>query len=265
LYSLKMITVCVIMKMKSYEKGVSIVIRIAICDDMPEFLSVTKTLVSEWKRPDHLFLEVFEDGDALINAHTAKPFDIILLDVVMPLLNGIGTAAEIRKNDTAVKIVFLTVSPEYAVDSYTVKADNYLLKPLEREKLHQCLDELYTDIQTSAKSITAKAMSAVHRIKLRDIEYIEAQRKENVFFLRDGSTIKVTDSLYTYEEKLLLEDGFFKCHRSYIVNIHWIKSYTHNEITMQSGYRIPISRSHHKEFEAAYFELLFGRESDQNA
>ena len=84
-------------------------LRVAICDDMAEFLQSARALVAQWEnRHDDLQVELFEDGDALINAHTAKPFDIILLDVVMPLLNGIDTAAEIRKKDRAVKIVFLT-------------------------------------------------------------------------------------------------------------------------------------------------------------
>lgn len=235
-------------------------IRVAICDDMPEFLRSAKALVAEWKtKPDDLLVEVFADGDALIDAHTANPFDIILLDVVMPLLNGIDTASEIRKNDRTVKIVFLTASPEFAVASYAVKADNYLLKPVDRDKLFHCLDELYADILNSAKCITARDMSAVHRIALRNIEYIEAQGKHVLFALSDGSTVNATDPLYSYEGKLLLEDGFFKCHRSYIVNIYRIDSFTPKEIRMHSGYRIPISRSCQKEFEAVYFTTLFGK------
>ena len=241
-------------------KGVSTVIRVAICDDMKEFLESAKVLVTQWhNKPDDLVVEVFEDGDSLIDTHAAKPFDIIFLDVVMPLLSGIDTASEIRKNDKAVKIVFLTASPEYAVASYTVKANNYLLKPVDREQLFRCLDELYTDILDSAKSIIARDISAVRRIKLRDIEYIEAQGKQVLFTLTDGSSIEANDPFYRYEEKLLLEDGFFKCHRSYIVNLQRIDTYTNKQITMRCGSQIPISRTYRKTFEAAYFELLFGK------
>lgn len=55
--------------------------------------------------------------------------DIILLDIVMPLLNGMDTARELRAQDTAVKIIFLTSSPEFALESYEVRAQDYLLKP----------------------------------------------------------------------------------------------------------------------------------------
>ena len=60
----------------------------------------------------------------------------------MPTLNGIEVARKIRQNDKTVKIVFLTSSSEFAVDSYTVKANDYLLKPIEPTKLFDCLDEL---------------------------------------------------------------------------------------------------------------------------
>lgn len=233
-------------------------LRIAICDDAPEFLSYTKRQLEHWKeKPEKLVIELFKDGDSLLESHTAKPFDIILLDVIMPLLNGIETAAEIRRFDKSVKIVFLTSSAEYAVDSYTVRANNYLLKPVDPDKLFRCLNELYTDILNNAKCITVSSVAAVHRVELRNIEYIEAHGKKVLLMLADGNTIESNNPFYYFQDKLLLEDGFFKCHRSYIINIYRIVTYTQKEIRMQSGFRIPIARSCHAEFEAAYFDLLF--------
>ncbi len=233
-------------------------LRIALCDDMSDFLINTRDTIKQWDRkPHNLSIELFTDGDSLIESHTAKPFDIIFLDVLMPLLNGIDTAAEIRRHDKSVKIVFLTSTADFAVESYTVSANNYLLKPIEHGKLFQCLDMLYSDLLANARCITVKSLSAVHRIELHNIEYIEAQGKKVSFSLVDGTTIESNNPFYHFENQLLLEDGFFKCHRSYIVNIYRIKTYTQKEIKMQSGFRIPISRSCHAEFEAAYFKLLF--------
>ena len=100
-------------------------LRIAICDDTQSFLFETQEIARQWpRRPVGMSIELYTDADALIEAHKADPFDIILLDVVMPLLGGIDAAAEIRKQDKNVKIIFLSVTPEFAVDSYTVKADN---------------------------------------------------------------------------------------------------------------------------------------------
>lgn len=208
-------------------------------------------------------VETFEDADSLLTAHNSKPFDIILLDVIMPLLNGIEAAREIRQHDKSVKIVFLTTSPEFAVDSYTVKANNYLLKPVDPEKLYACLQELVEEMQKDPKTIVIKSAKALHHVDVKNIEYLEAQNKHVLFALSDGTTITSIEPLYSYEDQLPLADGFFKCSRSYIVNIHRIDTYTTKEIQMQSGYRISISRNCHKEFEAAYFEVLFGKDGDK--
>lgn len=239
-------------------------IRIGICDDSSAFLCQTKFMIDHWDgRPRHIVTELFEDGDALIRAHTHSPFDILLLDVVMPLLNGIDTAKELRDRDKTVKIVFLTSSAEYAVDSYTVKASNYLLKPVEPAKLFACLEELIGELADAAKCLTVKGMDAIHRIPLSDILYVEAQSKHIRFYLTGDKVIESAEPLYTYEDVLAQADGFFKCHRSYIVNLHHINRYSHTEAVMRSGCRIPISRSHQKTFDNAYFHAVFEKAGDQ--
>lgn len=234
--------------------------RIAVCDDTKSCLEQVSDIISKWKNcPENIHTEFFEDGDALIKAHFAAPFDIILLDVIMPLLSGIETAAEIRQSDKNVKIIFLTSSSEYAVDSYSVKASNYILKPVVPEKLLNCLDEIYDELKNSSAGIIIKSGTTFHTVKQEEIEYIEAQNKKVVFFLSGARTLTTAEPMYAFEDKLLLKDGFFKTGRSYIVNIHHISSFTQKEITLRSGYKIPLSRSCHKQFEEAYFSLLFGK------
>lgn len=238
-------------------------IRIGICDDSSAFLHQTKFMIDHWdNRPQDIITELFEDGDALILAHSQNPFDIILLDIVMPMLNGIDAAKELREKDKNVKIVFLTSSAEFALDSYTVKASNYLLKPLEPTQFFTCLDELIFDIKSVSKCIIVKGLDAVYRIPLSNIEHVESQSKHIIFYTSDNKTIESTDPLYTYENILLFEDGFFKCHRSYIINIHRVDSFSPSEVIMQSGCRIPISRSHQKSFEDIYFHIIFEKAGD---
>lgn len=230
---------------------------------MPEFSGHLRHLLMQWpNRPEHLFIDTFSDGDSLIGAHSKKPYDILFLDVMMPLLSGIEAAAEIRQQDKSVRIVFLTASAEYAVDSYRVKASNYLLKPVDPVQLYRCLDELAAEIRQNAKTILIRSRSGIHRIELNQIEYLEASNKDVIFSLCDGQTILSTEPLYTFEDQMPVSDGFFKCSRSYIVNIHRIDTYTTKEIRMRSGCRIPIARSHQKTFEATYFTLLFGKAGD---
>lgn len=232
-------------------------LRIAICDDDQAFLSLTASVIGQWKnKPLDLNIETFESGDALFLMHNEMPFDIIFLDMLMPEIDGLETARKIREFDKTVKIVFLTSSAEYAVDSYSVKADNYLLKPFEPAKLFLCLDELVAEIKRSGTSILVKGLRTLHRIELQNIEYIEAQNKRVLFYLCDGRTQEILEPLYTFEQKFNQMEYFFKCHRSYIVNIHHIESYSSKEIKMRSGCRIPISRNCIREFEDIYFSVI---------
>lgn len=233
-------------------------LRIAICDDEIAFTLQIQSKISSWNHLNtQLMIETFNNGDSLIHAHNKAPFDIIFLDIIMPIFNGIEVAREIRKTDTAVKIIFLTSSPEYAVDSYTVKANNYLLKPIDDMKLYQYLNELSEELQAIPNTILIKCSHAVYKIPLNNIEYVEAQNKHTLFTLKSNQTLESIEIFYLHEDKLLLGDGFIKCHRSYIVNINHIDTYTAKEIRMRSGYRIPISRTYHSDFEKAYFSYTF--------
>lgn len=237
--------------------------RIGFCDDEVSCREEIRNLLAGWpEQPENLQVEAFEDGDALISAHSAKPFDMIILDVIMPLLNGIETAEEIRRQDQSTKLVFLTSSRDFAVESYAVKADDYLLKPVQASKFYACLNELSEEIRERDKAILVKGARVFHRIEIKKIEYIEAQNKHIVFSLSDGRQIESVEPLYTYEKQLLITDGFFKCSRSYIVNLYQIDTFSAKEIKTHSGYRIPIARKCQKEFEAAYFEAFFGKEGD---
>lgn len=235
--------------------------RIAICDDDPAFLSCVAALIEARKETHpHLMVASFDNGDSLIRAHAANAFDVILLDVVMPLENGIDVAREIRALDRTVRIVFLTSSAEFAIDSYSVKASNYLLKPVDLAALFRCLDELEAELFATGRRIAIKAAHSIRSINPAAVEYLEAHGKHVDVVLADGETLASIEPLGALERKFLLEDGFFKCHRSYLVNINHIGTYTADGVTMRSGRHIPLSRTYRADFKDAYFSVLFGQE-----
>lgn len=236
-----------------------LMLKIAICDDSSLFLNQTADFVRNWEVKSQLPTELYtyDNGDELIAASQAKSFDIIFLDILMPFLNGIDAAREIRQHDKAAKIIFLTSSPEFALESYDVKASGYLLKPVTYEKLEETLNECTQTFAREPKKLILKTVSGYQKIYFHEIEYAEAQNKRVLFHLRSGQAVEVLDSFHFFEEQLTADDGFFKCHRSYLVYLPNVEHFTANELTSKSGKTIPIARSCSKTFKEAYFTQMF--------
>lgn len=118
-------------------------LKIAVCDDSPLFLELAIKFINKWseERQFPVSISSYNNGDDLLAANADERMDIIFLDIIMPLLNGMDTARELRQTDKAVKIIFLTSSPEFALESYEVKAQGYVLKPIVYEQLKDMLDE----------------------------------------------------------------------------------------------------------------------------
>ncbi len=222
-------------------------LKIAICDDNKEDLG----LYAEWVRAyaANAACEIrcfsFDSGDALIAAvERGGSFDIIFFDVIMPGVDGIETAKEVRQvSDTSI-IVFLTVSREFALESYEVRAHDYLLKPVTQDRFLQVLNEVVRLASgRSMQSILLQRASGVTKILFESIRYVEVMQKRLYFYLNDGSVLKTTGTIGSVEKTLLAEPRFLKPHRSYLVNMEYIETVGAKEIRMTDGQTIPLPKA----------------------
>lgn len=233
--------------------------RIAVCDDDPQvLLSVLSQLTSyQEQRQTEISCQSFENAIDLLTSMEHKNFDLLFLDVLMPGLNGIEAAREIRQKNENIKIVFLTSSPEYAVESYSVQAVNYLLKPSTEERLFPVLDQIADLLRKPEDALTVQTQGKLFRLPYRKIEYIEVLSKTIYFHLTDSSTKETHGSLSDYESVLLSRPGFCKVHRSYLVNLSWVTEVRQGELLTVSGKYVPIARSLYQQIRTAYTEFLF--------
>lgn len=238
--------------------------KIAICDDEHLCIEVAKNSIKKWAEENDVTIEVysFDNGDAFLDGHKQEDFDLVFLDIMMPLLNGMDLAHEIRKTDAAVKIVFLTSSPEFAVESYDVKASGYLLKPLAYDRFSKVLNDCVALEDNEPDNIVLKTISGYDKIYHHNIDHIEAQNKKVLFKCIDGEVIEALNTFSYFADQLANESGFFKCHRSYIAYIPNINHFDQHEIITKSGTHIPISRNLSKPFKDAYFAYMFRKECD---
>lgn len=234
-------------------------LKIIACDDDVAFLDRLHRMIDRWSTETGTAVDValVARGEDLLARHAASRADIILLDMIMPLVNGMDTARELRQADTAVRLVFLTSSPEFALESYEVRAFDYLLKPVTYERLAQLLNELSSMRPAATDELVIKTSFGYHALRLSDIEYAEARNKHVVFHLRDGRDIEALESFRSVEDRLAQNATFFKCHRSYQVNLRNIDHFDRTDIVMRSGACIPLSRSCKQGFQDAYFAVRF--------
>lgn len=232
---------------------------IAICDDEQLFLDTICHFIEEWSKQHGKKVRLFRftNGDDLLHTYWNEGIDLIFLDVVMPLLNGIDTAKELRSNNQMVPIVFLTASREFAVDSYEVKALNYLLKPISKEKMFQLLDDFFKTFEKPKVTFAAQTALGFCKIIVDEVEYLEAQNKEVHVHLSNGTTIEIRELFSTCEEFFSIDKGFFKCHRSYLVNLSYVEQFNKNQVTTCNSV-LPIARNRYSLFKDAYFNHMFG-------
>ena len=118
--------------------------KIAICDDNRQELSHILSLLDNYQAKQNLAFTIcpFHNSRDLADTLSGTRYDLFLLDIIMPDITGMELARKIRSFDKSADIIFLTTSPEYAVESYTVKATNYLMKPIVPERFYETLDEI---------------------------------------------------------------------------------------------------------------------------
>lgn len=234
-------------------------LRIAICDDNLQYQKEMESCVKTWAqaRQYEVGITKFDQGDSLLTACQHQAPDMILLDIMMPHRNGIDIAREIRKHNNVAKIIFFTSAPEFAIESYDVKASGYLLKPLQHEKFVQVLDDCVSELQVIPNSLVIKTHQGYQKVFFHHIECIEAQNKRALIHLDNHHALDVLENFSHFTDTLSVEKGFFKCHRSYMVYMPNVDRFTTTDIITKSGICIPIARGYSKAFKDAYFQHMF--------
>ncbi len=233
--------------------------RIAVCDDNLQEMDRLSKLLNHFRENTKagFTYKTYSDGVSLLEDVRQGGFDVLLLDVMMPLVNGMQVAHEIREFDDTIKIAFLTSSPEFAVESYSVEAFAYLLKPATEDNLFPILDKLFRAVQKPEDTFTVKFKNGLANILFSKLAYVEVYSKTLGFHMTDGSVRELNASLSEYEEVLLSRPEFIRVHRAFIVNLWQIAELRTADILTHAGNTIPVSRRLYAQVRKAYMEQLF--------
>lgn len=226
-----------------------------ICDDEQRFLDILEAMIYDWAKQkmydNTLIVHRFTSSKDVLRAwKDGMQIDALLLDIQIPgEMSGLKLAKEIHAQNEYLPVAFITDYGEYAEEGYTVNALRYLRKPVTRRTLFECLD-LFWHYRTirDAQSIVLNLPTQYLRLPLDAILYIEVQGHYCNVHTTDQKGIYRVRKAFG-DIKASLQNGIFaQCHRSFIVNIKYIRRITNGEVILVNQESIPISRTHHSSF-----------------
>lgn len=236
-------------------------VRVAFCDDDSHALNEMQGLLEQYcgARGCEVSHAAFRSPVELLSKmEQGARFDVLFLDILMPGQNGIEAAEEIRNYDTNVKIVFLTSSPEFAVQSYAVRAYFYQLKPLREEAFFRVLDAALEECRREkGDSLILRCKGVITRIEPGRLEFCEVIHRTLLFHLASGKVLESVGSLDELGRQLAPYGCFLRVHRSYIVNLDYVQSISYRAVTMACLTDIPLPRGKYAETKDAFLAYAF--------
>ena len=220
---------------------------IAVCDDEVieccNMANRIKKVMEEMKTP--CIIRLFRSGRELLQA--PESFDIFFLDIIMQDLDGIKTAQILHEKASDKILIFVSSSREYVFEAYDVEAFQYLLKPVVDKKLKSVLQKAVRKTESrSQEFIIVSRERQKKKLFLDDIYYFEIK----------GRVVDVhgTDGIFTFYEQIgelenkLRDKGFFRCHKSYLINLKYVDGYNGQEVVLENGEKIVIAKRRYEEF-----------------
>ena len=225
-------------------------IKLALCDDEAEQRAAVGGMLQDYAANRSglaVKLSVFSSGrDLLDAAEEGGGFDLCVLDIVMPEFSGIDLGVRLRELGFDGAIIYLTVSPEYAVDSYAARAFDYLMKPVEPERLFAALDQAAAALEKRRTACVAvRTREGLRRVRLDEILYAELAGRVVRYHLADGTALDSVTVRGSFREEcgpLLADPRFFRCGASFAVNLFYVTAVERGALQLDGGVRVPLSR-----------------------
>ena len=199
----------------------------------------------------------FSNGKEMLEKYQFT-WDLILLDIEMPLMNGIEIARKIREKDSEVTIIFITQMAQYAIEGYSVNALDYVLKPVNYNmfamKMRRAVHEFH---MKQTDFILLQKKSQKYKIPLKTLCYIEVYGHTIVYHTLEQEISMTGSQTIKQIERELADKGFIRCHQCFLVNLNHVKQYNKEDIQVGEK-RIPVSRSRRKEFLQALMKYWGG-------
>ena len=217
-------------------------LQIAICDDLEEERVILSRMLRNYARRQGLSLQVhfFVSGEELLQSvRRANACQVLFLDIYMPGISGVETARRLRAAGYGASIVFATTSTDHGVDSFEVRASDYLVKPFRQEDVDRTMDWCLEHLPDSLRVLPVYAEGERQELPLSSISYVEVLGHQ-CHIHTSCQTVVVRRGLDDLEAAIGSRD-FLRCHRSFLVNLNFVQDITGSDFRLSDGTLVPIS------------------------
>jgi len=239
-------------------------IHAAICDDYPAQLKILTALLEKYieERPGVVMqFSCFSSGVELLKSMAAgNEYNLLLLDIIMPEINGIELARKIREYNEDAVMIYLTVSKDHALEAYGVSAVQYILKPIKMHTLFPVLDSVIPTLkQEKERYFMLSRTESDIRIPFSSIICVELNHRRLKIYLDNGKTVFSKYIRTTFPDTvapLLLDERFIRPHKSFVINLDKAKELTKNVFILKNDIIAPVSRLKYAEMRNAYLSYI---------
>ena len=228
--------------------------RIAVCEDDPviqeQIAETCRTILGTWGAEAEI--DLFPSADRLRAEAETDAVDLFLLDIQMDGMSGLELARWLYDQGIRDRVIFISGNPEYALAGYDAHPLHYLLKPVSRERLEEALGLAWE--RRRPRTVLFQRGGKTLSFPVVDICYLESRDHGVVIHLRDG--VQVLPISLADAERMMSAGQFRRCHKSFLVNLAWVKKVSRTDLLLRDGQRIPVSRTFYAPFQSALAHYL---------
>lgn len=240
-------------------------LRIAVCDDMQNELQSLILLTNQYLSVNSLDADVkgFSHPDGLLNAVQEESFHLYILDIVMPMVNGLELGKEIRRLDREAQIIYATTEPQFALQAYAASPINYLVKPINKQQLFDTLALAISKVDLAEEfTFTVKTTDSLRLIKLSDIACCEYRSHAVIFNLTNGDEVvsrTIRENFLEYISPILKDRHFLQCHTSFVINMRRVERFAKDSFTLYGGKIVPVAAKKYPLVRDTYMDYLMAK------